>query len=287
MSPFRYPGGKARVAPYLAGLIRRQQVRPTIYAEPFAGGAGAALHLLLDEVVRTIRLNDLCPGIAAFWRCVFFETENLATRIERTKVDISQWHDAREIFKSPDSQTDIDLGFATFYLNRCNRSGILNARPIGGLDQRGKWKIDARFNCVELAARVRLLGQYRRRVQVSGLDARAFLSEVEPLGHEVFLYVDPPYIAQGEDLYLDSLSFEDHKELAEQLCSSSLPWLLTYDVSKKVTTELYPGLRTARFNIAHTAQRQHLGTELVVFGPTLDVGSIQLLNGANAQWVSA
>ena len=287
LSPLRYPGGKARVAPYLARLIRRQGARPSIYAEPFAGGAGAALRLLADEVVRTIRLNDLSPGIAAFWRSVFLETEELATRIERAKVDIRHWHSAREVFHSPEGQTDVDLGFATFYLNRCNRSGILDARPIGGLDQGGKWKIDARFNRADLAARVRFLGQYRRRVQVTQLDARVFVRELEPLGMDVFFYVDPPYLAQGDDLYLDSLSYDDHKELAAQLKASSLLWLLTYDVSEAVTKELYPGLRTAQFNIAHTAQRQHLGAELAVFAPALDVGSIQLLDGANAHWVNA
>ncbi len=287
LSPLRYPGGKARVAPYLAALIRGQRVRPRVYAEPFAGGAGAAVRLLVDEVVRAIRLNDLSPGVAAFWRCVFFETEDFARQIETATVDMSRWHEARGVFESPEGKSTMDLGFATFYLNRCNRSGILGARPIGGLNQTGTWRIDARFNREELAARVRFLGQYRRRVDVTQLDARAFLSEVESLGDDLFMYVDPPYIAQGDGLYLDSLSYEDHRQLAAQLVSTSVPWMLTYDVSEKVTQELYSGLRTARFDIAHTAQRQHVGSELVVFGPSLDVDGIQLLAGANAQWVSA
>lgn len=287
LSPLRYPGGKARVAPYLASLIRQQPKRPTVYAEPFAGGAGAALRLLIDEVVRTIQLNDLSPGIAAFWRCVFFDTETLATRIEKSPVDLGRWHEARAVFASPAGQTDADLGFATFYLNRCNRSGILNARPIGGLDQTGDWKINARFNRVDLAARVRFLGQYRRRVRVSQLDARDFMTLLEPMAGDVFAYVDPPYIVQGEELYLDSLSYADHKELAAQLRRSSVPWLLTYDVSEQVTEDLYSGLRTAEFSISHTAQHQHVGRELAVFGPTLEVRSIEVLAGANAQWVTA
>lgn len=287
LSPLRYPGGKARVAPYLAALIRQQPKRPTVYAEPFAGGAGAALRLLVDEVVRTVRLNDLSPCIAAFWRCVFFDTEAFAKRIENASVNVERWHEARAVFASPTQQTDAELGFATFYLNRCNRSGILNARPIGGLDQSGDWKIDARFNRADLAARVRHLGQYRRRVQVTQLDAREFLSLLEPMAGDVFAYVDPPYIVQGEELYLDSLSYDDHRELAAQLRRTHLPWLLTYDVSERVTEELYSGLRTAEFNISHTAQHQHVGRELAVFGPTLNVDGIELLAGANAEWVNA
>ena len=287
LSPLRYPGGKARVAPYLTALIRAQAPRPSIYAEPFAGGAGAALRLLVDETVRSVRINDLSPGVAAFWRCVFYHTEQFAGLIEHATVDIEHWHQARHIFQTPSGRDDLQLGFATFFLNRCNRSGILTARPIGGMDQTGKWKIDARFNKRDLAERVRRLGQYRRRVNVTQLDGCEFMEDIQSLGSEVFAYIDPPYIVQGEDLYLDSLSHDDHRRLAEYLRDCETPWMLTYDVSEKITEELYAGLRTARFNIAHTAQRQHIGSELVVFSSHLDVGSIDLLRGANASWVSA
>lgn len=287
LSPLRYPGGKARVAPYLAALIRAQTPRPTIYAEPFAGGAGAALRLLMDETVRSVRINDLSPGIAAFWRCVFYHTAQFAGLIEHAVVDMDNWHQARHIFESPSDGDDLQLGYATFFLNRCNRSGILTARPIGGLNQAGKWKIGARFNRADLAARVRRLGQYRRRVEVTQLDGREFMENVESLGSKVFAYVDPPYIVQGEDLYLNSLSYDDHRLLADHLRESATPWMLTYDVSERVTEELYAGLRVAQFDIAHTAQRQHIGSELAVFSPLLDVSSLQLLRGANASWVSA
>ncbi|MBV7432457.1 DNA adenine methylase [Dermabacteraceae bacterium TAE3-ERU5] len=267
--------------------MRTQSPRPTIYAEPFAGGAGAALRLLIDEQVRSVRINDLSPGIAAFWRCVFYDTERFARQVETAVVDLEHWEQARQVFQSPSDRTDLELGFATFFLNRCNRSGILTARPIGGMNQTGKWKIDARFNRVDLAERVRRLGQYRRRVEVSQLDGRDFMKTLEHLGQDAFAYVDPPYIVQGEGLYLDSLSPDDHRLLAEQLRESPTPWMLTYDVSERITEELYSGLRMARFNIAHTAQRQHIGTEIVVFSERLYVDSIRLLKAANASWVSA
>lgn len=287
LSPLRYPGGKARVAPYLSSLISAQITRPSIYAEPYAGGAGAALRLLIDEQVRFIRLNDFSPGVAAFWRCVFNDTERFAQAIEKSTIDLTNWEQARQKFQAPTDYDDFELGFATFFLNRCNRSGILTARPIGGLEQTGKWKMDARFNRTDLANRVRRLGLYRRRVEISQLDGREFMKTLEPLGQDVFAYVDPPYIVQGENLYLDSLSSEDHSFLAKHLRDSSNSWMLTYDVSERVTEELYSGLRMAKFNIAHTAQRQHIGSEIVVFSDNLNVDSIQLLKGANASWVSA
>jgi DNA adenine methylase len=288
LSPLRYPGGKGRLAPYIARLIAVQRIRPSRYAEPFAGGAGAALRLLVNEEVNTIYINDLNPGIAAFWRCVFNKSDAFARRIETGEISIAAWHQALSAYNNPDKQSDLELGFATFFLNRCNRSGILDARPIGGLDQTGTWKIDARFNRQALAQRVRFLGNYRDRVVLSAQDARDFIRELEILGDEVLVYVDPPYLVQGADLYLDSLSPDDHSELAEILKISGLPWFLTYDTHERITAELYSGLRTLRFNIAHTAQVQHVGSEYAVFGQNLEVprtGSV--IGESQGTWVSS
>lgn len=286
ISPLRYPGGKARMAPYLAQLIRGQSQRPTSYAEPFAGGAGAALKLLVDETVKNIHINDLAPGVAAFWRSVFFDTDALVALVQKASVTVEDWHQHREVFESPHEHDDLALGFSTFFLNRCNRSGILTARPIGGLEQEGNWKIDARFNRPELAKRIELLGHYRRRVSVTQMDAKAFMSSVEHFGSSLLAYVDPPYIVQGEDLYLDSLTYEDHLALAARLAASSVPWLLTYDTAEQVTEQLYRGFRAAQFSIAHTAQKQHVGSEYVVFSDALSIHNLDLVTRANAQWVA-
>ncbi|MFL0390574.1 DNA adenine methylase [Curtobacterium sp. 179-B 9B NHS] len=286
VSPLRYPGGKARMAPYLASLIREQSIRPIAYAEPFAGGAGAALKLLVDEVVRNIHINDLAPGVAAFWRAVFQDTAGLIRAIEQAPVTIDEWHVQRAIFDHPEGHDDLTLGFATFFLNRCNRSGILSARPIGGLEQTGNWKIDARFNRAALAERVGIIGQYRRRVSVTQLDAKDFMSSIEGLGQKALAYVDPPYIVQGEDLYLDSLSYEDHAALAAHLAQTPVPWILTYDTAEQITDDLYRGYRAAQFSIAHTAQKQHIGSEYVVFSDNLQVPNLNVVARANAQWVA-
>jgi DNA adenine methylase len=286
LSPLRYPGGKGRLAPFIAELIAAQRKRPREYAEPFAGGAGAALRLLVDEQVRAIHINDLNPGIAALWRCVFLETEAFVRRIETDEVSLAAWKAHRATYESPAGASDLDLGFATFFLNRCNRSGILSARPIGGLEQEGRWKIDARFNRPNLAERARFLSQYRQRVRITQLDAREFLDELSASGSQALAYVDPPYLVQGDGLYMDSLSAGDHADLADHLRASSLPWLLTYDAHERVTTELYAGLRTVQFNIAHTAQVQHVGSEYAVFSDGLDLPAMDLIPRGQARWVA-
>ncbi|GAA3498548.1 DNA adenine methylase [Streptomyces prasinosporus] len=288
ISPLRYPGGKARLAPYITQLMARQRPRPHSYAEAFAGGAGAALRLLLDNEVEHIYINDLDPGVAALWRCIFHHTDHLAELVESEEVSIEAWYKHSEVYRTPEGRSDIELGFSTFFLNRCNRSGILRARPIGGLDQTGKWKIDARFNREALAHRIRHLGKYSTRVSVSQKDARVFIKELEPSSDDVLLYVDPPYLVQGDRLYLDSLTEGDHASLAKILRTTPLRWLLTYDADKRVTEQLYKGFRCVEFNILHTAQIQRTGVEYAVFGNQLILPEVTgIIGEGNYRWMTS
>ncbi|MEF3115413.1 DNA adenine methylase [Streptomyces chrestomyceticus] len=288
LSPLRYPGGKARLAPYISHILARQRPRPLSYAEAFAGGAGAALRLLVDREVDHIYINDLDPGIAALWRCIFHDTEELARKVESEEVSVDAWRHHSEIYKNPANRNDSELGFATFFLNRCNRSGILRARPIGGLEQDGKWKIDARFNREALAGRIRNLGRYSDQVTLSEMDARTFIEHLEPKSSDVLLYVDPPYLVQGDRLYLDSLSQEDHQELANTLKETSLRWLLTYDADGRVTSDLYKGLRCVEFDILHTAQIQRVGSEYAIFGNKLILPEVTgIIGEGNFRWMTS
>jgi DNA adenine methylase len=284
LSPLRYPGGKARLAPFVSELLRNQHPRPRRYVEPFAGGAGVGLRLLYDEHVDEIVINDLNPGIAAFWRSVFDSPEEFMDLIRRCKPSIDVWYEQQAVYDSaPDD--DLALGFATFFLNRTNRSGILGARPIGGLDQTGRWKIDARWNADKLAARIDLLAPYASRVEIRERDALDLLSEVlrDP---ETFVYADPPYVVQGDELYLDTLRWEDHQRLSGIL-RGSRNWFLTYDADERVL-DLYRGLRCVSFGIAHTAATQHIGREFGVFADALNVSSLEALGrGGDAAWLDS
>lgn len=287
ISPLRYPGGKARLAPFFERVIRAQQHVPQQYAEPFAGGAGAALRLLVDRVSTTIHLNDLNVGIAAFWKAVFEEGEALARAVETADVTVDTWHAAHELYMDPKIVEGFELGFATFFLNRTNRSGILDARPIGGLEQTGNWKIDARFNRANLAERIRMLYSFRRSVKLYNLDALKFLEVIEPEGKDAFVYVDPPYIQQGDDLYMHAFDAEAHSALSLRLSMTTLPWVLTYDTHKRISDELYASHRCATFDISHTAQNQHVGSEYVLFSEALVVPDLQVTPNRTALLLAA
>lgn len=288
LSPLRYPGGKAKLAPYIAQVIARQRPRPRAYAEPFAGGAGAALRLLQEGLTEHAYINDLDPGISALWRCVFYDTDAFAGMVESAEVSIAAWKEHSTTYRNPAGKSDRELGFATFFLNRCNRSGILRARPIGGLEQSGEWKIDARYNRAALGGRVRHVGALRDSVSLSQLDAREFIGNLEHLGDDVLLYVDPPYLVQGDRLYLDSLNPEDHLELANQLHNTRLRWLLTYDADIRITGDLYPGFRCLEFGILHTAQIQRAAVEYAVFSGNLVVPRVSgVIGEGKFRWMTS
>lgn len=287
LSPLRYPGGKARLAPYLKRLIESQTPRPTQYAEPFAGGAGAALHLLKDQSVQYVHLNDLNPGIAAFWRAALDWPDAFCQRIRATPLTIEQWFLQRDIYTGPVGHDDFALGFATFYLNRTNRSGILNARPIGGFDQSGQWKIDARFNREALCDRIQAIADLRHRIYLTEMEGLDFLDHLQHMGDDVFVYADPPYLVQGEGLYLHAFDADDHVALAQTLADADYPWMLTYDDDPRITERLYAGGRCATFDIAHTAHHQHVGKEAVIYSDALNVPDLLITRGRVARWVQA
>jgi DNA adenine methylase len=283
LSPLRYPGGKGRLAKFIAGLIERQTPRPSRYIEPFAGGAGVGLRLLVDEHVDDIVINDLNPGIAAFWRAVFERPEELLAKLESCRVDVEEWRCQRQIYlEAP--QDDVELGFALFFLNRTNRSGILDARPIGGYEQTGRWKIDARFDKEGLANRIGVLSSYGSRVSVREVDG-VDLTKEYLADSTSFLYADPPYLGKGDHLYLDTLQWEDHVRLAK-LLKGGERWFLTYDADPRITEDLYEGCRCAEFSMTHSAAVQHIGREYAVFAPGLNLGPLDGLGGTGAAFIA-
>lgn len=285
LSPLRYPGGKGRLAPYFARLLASQSTTVDTYCEPYAGGAGAGLQLLNDGHVSKLIINDLNPGIAAFWRSVFFNTDAFVDMMMGCAVDLENWHRQRAIYLDASPQDDLTLGFATFFMNRTNRSGILSARPIGGLEQTGAWHIDARFNKVDLVNRVRVLGALAPQVDVRQERATDLIRTLNRRTRKVLMYVDPPYVVPGEELYMTDHSWVEHKKLERMLAKSPHPWILTYDADDR-TRSLYENYRCLRFDISHTAQVQKIGREYMFFSRGLRVPDRQVIRGSG-DWVPA
>lgn len=284
LSPLRYPGGKARLGLFFERLLIAQPDPPRVYVEPFSGGVGAGLFLLDRGAIDHLVINDLNPGIAAFWRCVKHDGQRLANRIAETRPDIKQWHIAHRIYQDPGCVDDFDLGFATFFLNRCNRSGILTARPIGGLSQTGNWKIDARYNADDLASRVLAIHDVSDAIEVHQEEASDLIRRLMRRTRRTLFYVDPPYVQQGNELYLSKFGLSEHSKLARLLVSTKRhPWVLTYDAVAEIR-RLYSRQRCMEFSISHTAQRQHVGDEFIFFSDDLHVPDQQVLPRHRGEW---
>jgi DNA adenine methylase len=283
LSPLRYPGGKGRLGPFIGRLLEDQPRHPRRYVEPFAGGSGVGLRLLFGEYIEEIVLNDLNPGIAAFWRSVFLSSRDLVRMIWSVRPTVDEWRRQHAVYLSKDTD-DVMLGFATFFLNRTNRSGILDARPIGGFDQSGKWGISARFNPEALASRIEMLARYSSRVTVCEQDGIDLISEFVN-DEDTFVYADPPYLVRGDDLYLDTLRWRDHQRLA-QILRTKEGWLLTYDADPRITEDLYAGLRCVEFQMSHTASTRRVGTEYAVLAPSLVVNTLDGLGSGYTKFVA-
>lgn len=273
-SPLRYPGGKAKLSEFLQRTISLNNLNGCSYYEPFAGGAGAAIRLLSDKHVSHLYLNDADRRIYALWTAILKDTKQFADRILSIPLTIDEWNKQHDICAHDRGVKLFDLGFAAFYMNRCNRSGILSgAGPIGGYKQLGEWGIDARFSRENLATRVLALGKLRDHITLANLDAMKFLNKHLPNGQarsKVFVYLDPPYVAEGKRLYLNHYNAGDHRALATYILRQKvLPWVMSYD-DNPLIRELYStGAQRYLFSLRYSLQKRTLGSELLIVPPKI------------------
>ena len=265
-SPLRYPGGKGRLAKFMAAVVRANGLSDGRYIEPFAGGAGIAWELLLTGVVRRVLINDISPQVFAFWICVLRHTEQLCAWIHDVPLTIEEWDRQKDIFGRPEEASTLELGTSCFYLNRTNRSGILNGGVIGGRSQMGNWRMDARFNRKELVRRIIKIANCASRIEVTCVDAVKFLRErTGTFGEKDLIYVDPPYFEKGRLLYYDAYEPEDHADVAQVLSElTNAKWVVSYDDVDAIR-RLYAFAPRLRYAIGYSARRHTQGREVMFF----------------------
>ncbi len=270
ISPLRYPGGKGLLYSRLRSIVRENDLMSSTYIEPYAGGAGAALALLVSGQVERIVINDLDPAVYAFWRAVVNHPQEFTQRLRTVDLTVDEWEKQRIAYDTADRGDYLELGFATFFLNRTNRSGVLNGGPIGGKDQTGNYKIDARFNRDGLAERVRLIALHADRIVVLNNDGREVILEYADR-EDAFIYADPPYFEKAGSLYMNAFDDADHEQLATCLNGvKRARWVLTYDNVAKVA-ELYAKHERRLFSLNYSAHRVMQAQEIMVFSDALTI----------------
>lgn len=267
-TPLRYPGGKTQLAPFVSDLLRANDLLQCVYCEPFAGGAGIACRLLLNGTIAEAWINDIDPAIHAFWHSVLNSTEQLCERIEHTRVDIAEWHRQRQIHAEERANL-LNLGFATLFLNRTNRSGILKGGVIGGLNQTGKYSIDCRFGRDELVRKIRRIALYKEQIRLTCVDARRYIgSDLKKLPQHALVNVDPPYYRAGPDLYTNAYQHRDHLSLAKEIRNMPHGWMLTYDDVPEIRS-MYAELTQYRKTLTYYAQVKRSAAELLILSSSL------------------
>ncbi len=264
-TPLRYPGGKSSIQNMVSRIISDNGLNLCNYAEPYAGGCGLALSLMFNGFVHELHLNDLDRSIYSFWNQVLTNTDAFVEKIKSTSVTIDEWHKQKEVQERKNTVDELELGFSTFFLNRTNRSGVIQkAGVIGGLAQNGNYKLDCRFTKSTLISKIQRIAKYKHRINFYNLDAVDFIKMLEEESKGTMFYcVDPPYFNKGSTLYTNFYNPEDHAEIAKLLRKLKSPWILTYDDASEIQ-KLYKNLPQYKFNLNYSAQVKKVGTELLI-----------------------
>ena len=267
-SPLRYPGGKNCIFPFISKLFYENQLLGCGYAEPYAGGAGLALRLLFEGYVDHIYINDLDNSIYSFWKCIIENPDEFCEWIEEVDISIANWIKYKEIQNQSRSCNLLDIAKSTFFLNRTNVSGVIKGGVIGGLDQSGKYKIDARFNRQGLIDRIQKLKTVKNRIFVSNLDGIHFVNKIDKKKEEILIYLDPPYFQKGANLYMNFYTKSDHEQLSMRVHSLKKDWIVSYDNSQFILN-LYAGQRKIIHKLSQSASNR-IGDEIFIFSNGID-----------------
>ncbi len=266
-SPLRYPGGKNCIFNFVSKLIRENNLEDSGYAEPYAGGAGLAVRLLLEGLVNHIYINDFDRSIYAFWKTIISDSEKFCRWIESVEVSTKSWDHFKKIQENQKNADLFELAQSTFFLNRTNVSGVIKGGIIGGKDQSGKYKIDARFNKQELIERIQKISKAKKKISVSNLDGLKFVDRMDRKNKEIFIYLDPPYYQKGANLYMNFYSKEDHQKLSEYVKNMNKRWMVSYD-NHDFILNLYHERRKIVHKLSQSTSNR-VGDEILVFSDGL------------------
>lgn len=260
-SPLRYPGGKNKLYPLVKLMINKNSC-DTIYIEPFVGGGGLSLALLYNKDIKKIVINDYDKAIYSVWRAILTETDKFINLINNTPVTIEEWHRQKSIYLNKNKKYSLELGFATFFLNRTNRSGVLKAGPIGGYSQKGVYKIDCRYNKEQLIKKIMKIANNKSKIKLYNYDVRTFIKKIIPLYKNAFIYFDPPYFNKGKDLYKNFFNKQDHEDIAALIKKVKGNWMVTYDNSETIK-EIYKEYDIKKYKVIYSLANTGEAEELI------------------------
>lgn len=278
-SPLRYPGGKGKLASFMEYMIDQLGHRGGTYIEPFAGGAGIAMELLLRNVVSRIVINDYDKAIWSFWKAILTETDRFVEEIRTVPLTVDEWQKQHEILVTQNDKYSFELGFAAFYMNRTNRSGIIKGGVIGGQEQAKDWKMDVRFKREELVTRIQRIAARKKDIKLYNKDVNSFIKNYVPLYEEnALIYFDPPYFRKGQQLYMNFFNYKDHVRIEQEIREHvNCDWIITYDYEPQIE-EIYHNYNLRLYDLNYSVSTKRKASELMIFKDGIFIPSDEELN---------
>ena len=278
-SPLRYPGGKGKLASFMEYMIDQLGHQGGTYIEPFAGGAGIAMELLLRNVVSRIVINDYDKAVWSFWKAILTETDRFVEEIRTVPLTVDEWQKQHKILVTQNDKYSFELGFAAFYLNRTNRSGIIKGGVIGGQEQAKDWKMDVRFKREELITRVQRIAARKKDIKLYNKDVNSFIKNYVPLYEEnALIYFDPPYFRKGQQLYMNFFNYKDHVRIEQEIREHvNCDWIITYDYEPQIE-EIYHNYNLRLYDLNYSVSTKRKANELMIFKDGIIIPSDEELN---------
>ncbi|WP_295356994.1 MULTISPECIES: DNA adenine methylase [Bacteria][Archaea] len=279
LSPLRYPGGKTQLNSFVEHTIKMNQLNNAVYCEPFSGGAGVAISLLLNKKAKSIILNDIDIAIYSFWYAIIHESERFIKAVQDITIDMTEWKKQKLVYENAQENNiqeySFELAFATFFLNRTNRSGIITGGPIGGNNQQSNYKLDCRFKKNSLIRKIRKISEAGNLIRLYHLDAKELISNIliHENTNELFVYFDPPYYKQGKHLYKDFYDDNEHVLLSDAIRKmDDYHWIATYDNAKRIK-DIYNDRVIQEYQIQYSANKARKEIELIFHSPLTTIES--------------
>ncbi|MCG8693187.1 MAG: DNA adenine methylase [Minwuiales bacterium] len=273
-SPLRYPGGKAKLYDFFTAIVKTNNLYTYEYCEPYAGGAGLALRLLCNGFVERVSLNDVDRAVFAFWTSILNKTDAFCRLIEATPITVEEWYRQKTTWMQGDLGDSLALGFSAYFLNRTNRSGIIEgAGPIGGYEQNGKWKIDVRLDKEKQISNIQAVSRYSGQIHISNMDALHYI-RLNINKREKFLYLDPPYYVKGKKLYKNFYSHYDHERIAAELQKRRhSKWVVSYDDVREIR-DIYRAFSPITYSLNYSAGKKAAGQEVIFHSDSITLPNV-------------
>jgi len=271
-SPFRYPGGKTWLVPYLRAWLKSLPRRPTRFIEPFVGGGIISLTVAFERLAELVEMVELDEDVAAVWEYIIAgDIDWLTYRIRNFDVTVENVRAELQIPCNSIRQQ----AFNTILRNRTFHGGIL-AQGSGLLKNGENGKgIRSRWYPETLCQRVMAIAEVRRRIKFTRGDGLLYLRDSLNDQSSVF-FIDPPYTAGGKGkragrrLYThNDLNHEALFDLAQKVTGD---FLMTYDNDPEV------------LEMAH---QRKFDTQVVPMKNTHNTEMVELLIGRNLSWARA